>query len=574
MKPRVLIPLVVAASLCVVVFFMVRSVPQEVTLLLVNGTVYTVDDERPLAEAIAVRGERIVAVGTTADLKADFTAERVIDLQGKPVYPGFTDAHAHMEGLGAALMNLDLGDAASPEEIGERVAARIQSLPPGGWLRGRGWDQNRWKSRQFPTRKILDAVAPDVPVYLTRIDGHAVWVNSRALEIAGISASTPDPEGGRIVRDGRGEPTGVFVDNAIDILGSHLPVPSEEERTRAVERAVQECLKAGLTEVHDMGVDLQGIDIYRKLIQQGKFPFRVYAAIDGAGATWQFYRQHGPESGNGRLTVRAVKLYADGALGSRGAALIEPYADDPGNRGLTLLSSEEIKRVSLDALNLGFQVCVHAIGDRANHIVLNVFEDVLRPLPDHGLTARFRVEHAQVLEAADIPRFQRLNVLPAMQPTHCTSDMPWAADRLGPSRLGGAYAWRALIDSGSIIPAGSDFPVESPNPLWGFYAAITRQDHAGRPDGGWFPEQCMTREEALRSYTIWAAYAAFEEKSRGSIEPGKLADLVVLTDDIMKIAPREILQTGVRMTVVGGEIAYANDLLAGGDRSRDHVRGF
>jgi len=395
-------------------------------------------------------------------------------------------------------------------------------------------------------------------------------VNGKALDIAGISAATPDPEGGRIVRDKLGNPTGVFIDNAIDLLSSHLPPPTEEERTRAIELAVQECLKVGLTEVHDMGVDLQGLGIYRELIEQGRFPFRVYAAISGAGETWEYYKKKGPDLGNGRLTVRAIKLYADGALGSRGAALIEPYADDPANRGLTFLSSEEIKKVTIDALNLGFQVCVHAIGDRANHIVLDVYEDAIKSMSDKKKTARLRVEHAQVLELGDIPRFQLLDVIPVMQPTHCTSDMYWAEDRLGPSRLGGAYTWRSLIDRGSIIPGGSDFPVESPNPLWGYYAAITRQDHSGWPEGGWHPEQCMTREEALKAYTIWGAYAAFEEKVRGSIEPGKLADIVVLTDDIMKVAPKDILRAGVWMTVVGGEIVYSNDLLAAGD----HVRAF
>jgi predicted amidohydrolase YtcJ len=563
MKPRLILVALLAAALIAVVLFMIRSVPQEVSLLLVNGVVYTLQEEKPLAEAVAIRGDRIVGVGSTAELQSEFQAKQVIDLHGRSVYPGFTDAHAHLENLGAALMHLRLSDASSAEDVAARVAEGIKDVPPGGWLRGRGWDQNRWASRSFPHRSTLDAVARDVPVYLTRVDGHAVWVNSAALRIAGISAATPDPEGGRIVRDTGGEPTGVFVDNAIDLLRAQLPPPTEEERTRAVERAIQECLKVGLTEVHDMGVDLEGIGIYRKLISQGRFPFRVYAAIDGAGETWEHFKVSGADRGDGRLTIRAIKLYADGALGSRGAALIEPYADDPGNRGLTLLSSEEIRKVALDALRLGFQVCTHAIGDRANHIVMNVYEDVLKSLPDKGKLARFRVEHTQVLDQTDIPRFRPLGVIPSMQPSHCTSDMYWAEDRLGPSRVGGAYAWRSLLDDGNIIPGGSDFPVEAPNPLWGFYAAITRQDQKGWPDGGWHPEQCMTRDEALNAYTKWAAYAAFEENTRGTIETGKLADIVVLSEDIMKIAPREIIGTSVRMTIVGGEVVYANDLLAG-----------
>lgn len=533
-------------------------------MLLVNGIVYTLDDEQPLADAVAIRGDRIVGVGTTAALKAAYSPARVIDLQGKPVYPGFTDSHAHLENLGAALMNLSLVDALSPEEVGERAAAWARKLSPDAWVRGRGWDQNRWESPEFPTARTLDAFVRERPVFLTRVDGHAVWVNTKVMELASITAATTDPEGGAIVRDAAGNPTGVFIDNAIDLLRSHLPPPSETERTAAVERAVQECLRFGLTSVHDMGVDLEGIGIYRKLIAQGRFPFRVYAAIDGTGETWDQYRRSGPDPGDGRLAVRALKLYADGALGSRGAALIEPYADDPANRGLTLLSEEKTLSVVTEALRLGFQVCTHAIGDRANHVILNVYEKALKSFSGKGQAARLRVEHAQVLDGDDIPRFQALGVIPVMQATHCTSDMTWAEARLGPSRLAGAYAWRSLIDAGSVIPGGSDFPVESPSPLLGFYAAITRQDAAGNPEGGWRPEQRMTREEALRSYTLWAAYAAFEEQSRGSIEPGKLADLVVLTDDIMRIPPEEILRTGVSMTIVGGEIVFAKDLIARG----------
>ncbi len=559
MKARSALFLLLAAALVVIIVLIVRSGSEEVTMLLVNGVIYTLNEEQPVAEAVAIRGERIVAVGSTSVLRHTYAAQRVIDLQGRPAYPGFTDTHAHLENLGAALMHLNVGGTSSPDEVAARVAAAIPSVPKGGWLRGRGWDQNRWPSRAFPTRAVLDSVAPGVPVFLTRVDGHAVWVNSAALRVAGIFAGTPDPDGGRILRDPRGEPTGVFIDNAIDLLTAALPPPTERERRRAIELAVQNCLSVGLTEVHDMGVDLQEIAIYRKMIADGRFPFRVYAAIGGAGETWETYKTAGPERGNGKLTVRALKVYADGALGSRGAALIEPYADDPGNRGLTLMSAEELRTISEEALRLGFQVCVHAIGDRANHIVLDACEEAFASDPGRGKQARFRVEHAQVLDPADIGRFARLGVLPVMQATHCTSDMPWAEDRLGPSRIAGAYAWRSLIDRGSIIPGGSDFPVESPNPVYGFYAGVTRQDLQGRPDGGWHPEQCMTREEALRSYTLWAAYAAFEEKSRGTIEPGKLADITVLSEDIMKIPPAEILRTSVRMTIVGGEIAYQND---------------
>jgi predicted amidohydrolase YtcJ len=312
------------------------------------------------------------------------------------------------------------------------------------------------------------------------------------------------------MRDKSGTPTGVFVDRAINLVDLVLPQPSEEERTDVLLKAVAECVKVGLTQVHDMGVDMEEIGIYRKLIAQKRFPFRVYAAIGGVGKTWSEYLQRGPEmDGNdGRLVVRALKLYADGALGSRGAALIEPYSDDPGNRGLTLTSSEQMKAAVQQALSNGFQVCIHAIGDRANHVTLNVYEDVLVTNPSKAQDARFRIEHAQVLDSNDISRFKKLGVIPSMQPTHCTSDMYWAEDRLGPERVKGAYAWRSLLQQGSIIPAGSDTPVESPNPLWGFYAAITRQDQKGWPEKGWQADQRMTREEALKAFTIWAAYAS------------------------------------------------------------------
>ena len=524
-------------------------------MLLINGVVYTLNDEQPSAEAVAIQGERIVGVGSTKEITSAFASGQIIDLHGRPVYPGFIDSHAHLEGLGAALMYLDLSGTTSIEEITRLVKQEAARRKDGQWLRGRGWDQNKWHPPDFPTHQQLDAASGDVPVYLKRIDGHAAWVNRRVMELAHIDRSTRDPEGGKILRDEHGNPTGVFVDRAVDMLEAVIPPPSEAERKEAIRLAVNECLKVGLTEVHDMGVDLGLLDIYDRLIRSGEFPFRVYAAIDGPGETWNHFLQSGPDTAGhaGRLTVRALKMYADGALGSRGAALLRPYSDDPGNRGLTLTSTAELTRAAHECLDRGFQLCVHAIGDRANNMVLNVYEDVL---PKGGRTARFRVEHAQVLDTADIPRFHRIGVLPMMQPSHCTSDMPWVKDRLGAQRLAGAYAWRSLLDQGSIIPGGSDFPVESPNPLWGFYAAITRQDRTGRPAGGWHPEQRMTRLEALRSFTIWGAYAGFQENVKGSIKPGKWADLTVLSDDIMKIDPPRIPGTTVDMTVVAGSIVY------------------
>ena len=542
-----------------VLLFFLLSRSGDASMILLNGVVYTLDDKKPVASALAIRGDRIVAVGSDREIRSSFRAEKTIDLGGKPVYPGFIDSHAHMEGLGAALMNLDLSGTLSEEEAAGRVGGAVRDTVGGGWVRGRGWDQNRWPGREFPSRASLDRVSPSVPVFLTRVDGHAVWVNSKALEIAGIDEKTPDPPGGKILRDRDGKPTGVFIDNAVDAFQSVIPPPSAEERTEAVRRAVRACVACGLTEVHDMGVDSAGVAIYRSLIAGGRFPFRVYVALAGSSpGLWASFRKSGPlaDAEGGRLAVRGVKFYADGALGSRGAALIEPYSDDPGNRGLTLTSRAELLEAAEQALDAGFQICTHAIGDRANAFVLDVYDEAIASRGAKGRDIRFRIEHAQVLSSADIPRFKALGVIPVMQASQCTSDMPWAIRRLGPERIKGAYAWRSLLRQGSIIPGGSDFPVESPNPLWGFYAAVTRQDKDGLPETGWNPGERMTREEALKSYTLWGAFAGFQEREKGTLEPGKWADMVVLTDDIMKIDPPKILTTRVEKTIIAGEVVY------------------
>jgi predicted amidohydrolase YtcJ len=559
MKKRVFLGVSLLVILILyVVFFHQR--PGEATTLIVNGVVYTVSEGKPKAQAVAIRGNTIVGVGTNEEVRSSFKSPIVIDAGGRAVYPGFIDSHCHIERLGVLLKSLDLTGTTSIREILAAVADRATSTRNSEWIRGGGWDQSKWEKSAFPTRQMLDSVVKDIPVYLIRVDGHAVWVNTKVLEMSGVSERTPDPEGGRIIRNVLGEPTGVFVDKAVDLISNLLPTPSEGERTGAIERAIEECLKNGLTEVHDMGVDLDAIKIYEKLAVAKELPIRVYGAINGLGETWDYYLRTGPQIDmyGGRLTVRAIKLYADGALGSRGAALIEPYTDDPGSRGLTVISGETIKSTTAQALEEGFQVCTHAIGDRANHIVLNAYEEAYNSRKISTKDARLRVEHAQVIDSTDIPRFARLGVLPMMQPTHCTSDMYWAKERLGPRRILGAYAWRSLLEHGSIIPASSDFPSESPNSLLGFYAAITRQDPSGWPEGGWFPGQRMTREEALRSMTLWGAYAAFQESWLGSIEPNKRADIVILSHDIMEIAPREILTATVELCMIDGEISYSS----------------
>ena len=363
-----------------VLLYLLLSRPGDASMILLNGVVYTLDERKPVVSAVAIRGGRIVAVGSDSEIRSSYRADSTIDLGGKPVYPGFIDSHAHMESLGAALMNLDLTGARSEQDAAGRVAGAVHDTVRGGWIRGRGWDQNHWPGKAFPTRTSLDRVAGGIPVILTRVDGHAVWVNTKALEIAGINEKTPDVEGGKIVRDASGKPTGIFVDNAMDAFLGVVPPPSEAERTEALRRAVGVCISSGLTEVHDMGVDSAGVAIYRNLIAAGQFPFRVYVAISGSSTEfWAASRKAGPLIGwsDGRLTVRAVKFYADGALGSRGAALLEPYADDPQNRGLTLLSRGVLLDAARQALDAGFQLCTHAIGDRANAFVLDVYDEAL-----------------------------------------------------------------------------------------------------------------------------------------------------------------------------------------------------
>lgn len=577
-RPRILIFLV---SLTLVVAAAWWWIPSQADAIYVNGRLLTMDDEQPEAEAIAIVHDRIVGVGTTTEIRRRFNAPVEVDLQGKTVLPGLIDAHAHFISLGIARMTVDLVGAPSADAAAERVAERVRRSSKGQWIRGRGWNQNLWATKAFPHHQTLDKVAPDHPVVLSRIDGHALWVNKRALETAGITRATPDPEGGKIVRDAQGNPTGVLIDNAELLVAQHVPPPSDAELEEAILLAQQECLSLGLTGVHDMGVDSTDLAAYRRLIESDRLQMRIYAAVGGPGPTWERFKKEGPIVGFGadRLTVRAFKLYADGALGSRGAALIEPYADDPANRGLTVTNEQELALSVTEALQHGFQVCTHAIGDRANSIVLNVYERAIMATAarDH----RLRVEHAQVLHPDDIGRFAKLRVLPSMQPTHCTSDMYWAEARLGHERSKGAYAWRSLLSTGVIIPCGSDFPVEQPGPLLGIYAAITRRDADGKPrsaadlneelfelsaegivdpsafDGGWYANERMTLAEVLRGYTTWAATAAFEESLKGSLTPGKLADFIVLSDAFDEKAPERILATTVEATYIGGRKAYA-----------------
>ncbi len=557
------------ASLLAVIFVLtpVGSVVERedaADLVLHDGKIVTMNAAQPQAQAIAVVGDKIAAVGNDKEIrKLIGDSTRVIDLQGKLMIPGLIESHGHLLGIGQAKLVLDLVGTTSEVQIAQMIEARAARAKPGEWILGRGWDQNDWPEKKFPTFESITKAAPNNPVYLTRVDGHAGWANRRAMEFAGLTKEMPDPPGGRSIRDGQGNPTGVLIDRAQGLVFSKIPPPGRDQQKQALILAMQECLASGLTSFHDAGASRDVVDLYEEFLQENRLALRLYVML--AGGDQELLRDYfarGPEVGlgDGRLTIRAIKLVADGALGSRGAALLEDYADEPGNKGLLILSEDRIFEVANQALARGFQVCTHAIGDRANRAVLDAYERAFKAHADVE-DPRFRIEHAQILDEADIPRFARLGVIASMQATHCTSDMPWVPDRIGEARARkGAYVWRKLLKTGARIANGSDAPVESVNPLWGFFAAVTRQDHQGKPLRGWYPDQRMTRQEALRSFTLDAAYAAFEENHKGSLKKGKLADLVVLTKDIMTVPPLEILQTSVVMTIVGGKVVYEKDV--------------
>jgi predicted amidohydrolase YtcJ len=526
-------------------------------LIVTNARIYTVDERRPVGEAMAIAGGRVRFVGSERGalaLKGPRT--RVVDLDGHTVIPGMIDAHAHLLGLGNALRTVNLTGTKSYDEVIARVAARAREVPAGTWILGRGWDQNDWGDTRFPSHEGLSRAVPDHPVYLTRVDGHAALVNARAMAAANLTASATDPAGGRIERLANGAPSGVLVDRAMGLVSRSIPPPPRQEVRAAVLAAVKEANRWGLTGIHDAGVARATIDVYEELAREGRYDLRNYVMIASDDATLDHYVKRGPQSAlhDGRIWIRAIKISSDGALGSRGAALLEPYSDSPEHSGLITTPRERVEQVAVRALRSGFQLNVHAIGDRANRMVLDAFEAALGTVPtaDH----RFRIEHAQILHNVDIPRFAELDVIPSMQASHQTSDMYWAGNRLGPTRLLGAYAWRSLLQTGVIIPNGSDFPVEAVNPLISFHASISRQDENNWPMGGWFAEQRMTRDEALKSMTLWPAIAAFQEAEYGSLAPGKVADFVVLDQDIMTVAPERILATRVIATYLGGRPVY------------------
>ncbi len=528
-----------------------------------NGNIYTVNDSSPKAEAIAVKYGRIVFAGSNAEAKKyEGKGARIVDLKGKTVLPGFADAHYHFSGVGFREMNLNLEGTTSLEDFLAKVKARVDKAKPGEWVTGRGWIETFWKPPVFPARRDLDRVAPNNPVYLTRADGHGAVANSAAFKIAGVDKSTENPFGGEIMKDKQsGEPNGMLLDRAQSLITRHIPPSTRADLEQALILADKRSISLGWTQIHDAGVSFDQIELMKKLLGEKKLNIRLYEAIRGPGADAQRLLREGPQVGlyDGRLTVRTIKVSIDGALGSKGAALLEPYSDHD-TAGFLTQKEDQVLPMLKEALRKGIQVEVHAIGDRANRTILDWYERAFNETPmiermDRS-DPRWRIEHAQIVHPDDIPRFAKLRIIPSMQPSHAIGDLHFAVSRLGVKRLAGAYAWQSLIKQGNVIAGGSDAPVERGEPMIEFYAAVARKDQKGFAGEGWHPEQAATREQALKMFTIWAAFAAFEEKSRGSIEAGKLADLTVLSADIMRIPEMEILKTRCAMTVINGEIVW------------------
>lgn len=526
--------------------------------LLIAKRIHTMDPAQPVATAMAWDEQgRIVAVGDAAALRQQFPVAQVQDAGNATVIPGLIDAHGHIADLGFSKLQADLVDAADQAEVLRRLRAFEQSLPPGSWLIGNGWDQNDWPQRALPTAADLDAAFPERPVWLRRIDGHAGWANSAAMrQVKRDLSGNWQPDGGRIERDRAGDATGVFVDAAMGLIDAVQPQADPATWRKALALGMDEAVKHGLTGVHDAGISKAQLDAYKQMADAGELPLRVTAMADGdrealaALCADGIYRHP-----NGRLQMRTVKLLVDGALGSRGAALLADYSDDPGNRGIVIIPPAKMLEISRKAKACGVQVATHAIGDAGNREVLDAYAEALGADAGKG-DHRWRIEHAQVLAPQDLPRLAKLQVIASMQPTHATSDMPWAQDRLGAQRIRGAYAWQSLRDSGARLALGSDFPVESVDPRLGLYAAVTRSDAAGKPPGGWFPTQKMSAEQALRGFTLDAAYAGFAENEVGSLAIGKRADFVVLGEDPLGVPAAALRTLGIEATYVDGRAVY------------------
>jgi predicted amidohydrolase YtcJ len=555
--------LLIALSILLVSFMPLQSTVTPADIVFKNGNVYTASNKTPQAEAIAVKADRIVFVGSNADAQKHVGPNtRVVDLKGNTVLPGFTDSHQHLSGVGQREMTLNLEGITSLEDFLAKVKARVDQAKPGDWITGRGWIETHWKPPTFPTRSDLDKIAPNNPIILTRADGHASVVNSAALNLAGIDKTTANPFGGEISKDKQsGEPNGMLLDAAQGLVRRRVPPISAADAERAVVLGVKRNIELGWTQIHDAGGSYNDVDIFKKLYAAGTIKLRIYKAVHGPGPNATRLLNEGATIGayGNRFTFRTIKVVSDGALGSRGAALQEPYSDAPDTSGFLTVKPEELRPMLAEALRKGIQVETHAIGDRANDFILDEYERAFGAVPpdQRKVSApRWRVEHAQIVNPEDIGRFAKLRVIPSMQPSHAIGDLFFAPSRLGINRLKGSYAWESFIKLGLPVPGGSDAPVERGEPMIEFYAAVARKDQKGFSGEGWHPEEAVTREQALKMFTLWPAYAAFEEELRGTIDVGKLADLTILSADIMKIPEAEILKTRCVMTVINGEIVF------------------
>jgi predicted amidohydrolase YtcJ len=527
--------------------------------IFVNGHIVTMDEDNPEAEAFAVGGDQFLAVGKSEEIISMYPKTERIDLQGKTVMPGIIESHGHLLSLGQSFLELNLEGLATPEEVVQKVHDRVKDTPPGEWITGWGWDEGAW-AKNYPTNQGLNEISPNNPVYLRGLHGFACWANDKALVVAGITKDTPNPPNGEILKDPlTGKPNGILTNAAQELLTQRIPPLGQDQILKALKLAIDECLKFGLTTVHEARTTSSMLEALRLLKEKDELRCRIYAMLDWTEeALIEDFFQKGPEIDTEHmLTIRCIKIFVDGALGSRGAALLMPYSDDPESSGLVVTPEEDVYRLTLKALRNGLQVAVHAIGDRANRLTLNAFELALLEIPevrDH----RLRVEHAQVVALEDIPRFAPLGSVLSMQPPHCTSDMGWAEARVGPERIKGAYAWRSFLDTGVHLTLNSDFPGETLNPFFGMYTALTRQTPEGEPPEGWFPNQCLTREEVLGAYTVEAAYSGFEEDIKGKIKQGMLADFILLSEDILSIPVRGFLSLQVEQTYVGGNLVYTH----------------
>lgn len=535
-----------------ILLFVMTSCTQKekVDLIVSGGSVYTIDDEFSVAESFAVKDGKILAVGSTQEILGKYDSDNKINAEGKFIYPGFNDAHCHFNGYAVNLMQYaDLRGTKSPEEIYELLKEHHYKFG-GEWILGRSWDQNDWEDKSFPDKTRLDELFPDIPVYLVRVDGHAGWCNSKVMDLAGISANTK-VQGGEVLQK-NGEPTGILIDNAMGFVGKLIPEITQEQQEKGLLESQKNCFAAGLTSVIDCGLDKETILLMDEMQEAGNLKMRVNAMLNPTKENFDYFVKKGEAYKTDRLLVNTIKIYADGALGSRGALLMADYSDDKGNSGLQIETQDYYDMICQLAYDNNFAVATHAIGDGGNRLMLDTYGKFLKGKNDR----RWRIEHSQIINPGDFKKFAEFSIVPSVQPTHCTSDMYWAEDRLGPERIKGAYAYQTLLQQNGWLPAGTDFPVENIYPLYTFYAAVFRTDHEGWPEGGWHKDEGFTREQTLRAMTTWAAKSSFEEDEKGSLTTGMWADFVVLDTDLMKAQPKEVLNTKILSTWSAGEKVF------------------